>query len=442
MKPKTEEMEPEGHSYAIAERAVIGCSLASEVLVEGFSKYLDVEDFRDASCRIAFAVIIDMFRAGESVDVVTVSQRMRAMGSLDKVGGAAWLASLDVDVSLHAAKTYMQMVSDGAAWYAIARISEAAFELHANPSSHSVLEAVDALSRRVEKVRSKINLFADLQGERGLLLEDLSVSYIDSPEGAVQSRAAYGIGCLDGMLGGLWPGQLIVIGARPGVGKTVIALNVSQNVAIDQGLSVAFFSLEMTEQELAGRVISSRSGVPLEKIRSRKLSEADWIRVHATSDGFKGSRLTISSKPLLKPSHIRDYVSRASDRGEAIDLVIVDYLQLVTPEKKEENRNLEVGSIASDLKRLALEFRMPVIALSQLSRDSVKGVVRRPGLPDLRESGNVEQDADVVVLLHPEQGSPKEVTAIVEKHRNGPTGDCPLAFVGSRVTFHSLAEGV
>lgn len=253
-----------------------------------------------------------------------------------------------------------------------------------------------------------------------------------------------GFSDLDELTNGLHPGQMIIIAARPAMGKSTVGLDLSRSASIKNGLTSAIFSLEMGRNEILMRLLSAEAKVPLQNLRNGKMSEQDWMRLARTQSELSEAPLYIDDSPNLTLMEIRAKCRRLKQRND-LRLVIVDYLQLMTSGKRVESRQQEVSEFSRSLKLLAKELEVPVIAISQLNRGPEQRTDKKPMLSDLRESGSLEQDADMVMLLHREdaydrEARPGEADFIIAKHRNGPTGTITVAFQGHYSRFVDMAN--
>jgi len=391
----------------------------------------DADFYTDAHRRIWRHIALAAER-GQSFDVVTVAEGIDAAGESSATGGLAYLGALANNTPSAAnIRSYAEIVRERAT---MRRLQAAAADLHSACSSPAgrkpeelaavaeaaMLEAIDRSS-------------GDLGSLSDAFIE--AMYYVDSRGEA--GGLTTGFRDFDGITGGLEPGQLVIVAARPSVGKTVFGCNVADHVA-KAGGSVLFMTLEMTRREIGMRIMAARSSVSVHSMRSGTKDAAAWKRMNEQVPAAKGQRLMIDDTPAVSVAHVRAKARRLS-RKPGLSLVIIDYLQLMRGEG--DNRTQEMGSVSRGLKALAKELQVPIIALAQLNRGVEGRSDKRPMLSDLRDSGEIEQDADIVVMLHREalyNDSPAWAgiaDALVRKNRNGPTGDLLLSYQPEQMRF-------
>ena len=434
-----------------AERAVLAAMLlsgSSEVAEEAMAK-LTAEEFYRPAHRKVFAAMTDLYNRGVPIDQVSLADHLKARGELDAIGGKAYIVEL------------------GNNSYALANWSHHADIVKRMAMLRDLIGAsvritalgYDAPDDLDEVVEQSEKLLFDVTNRRvGTNFQKMDALVIDAfneLQELAKSKTSYrgvrtGYPDIDDLLGGLRGGDLAILAARPSIGKTALALNIASRTA-QLGNAVAFFSLEMSAQQLVQRVISTETRIDSSKIQSGKLSQQDWTRFIAASDTLSKLDFWVDDTPSASILEVRAKARRQL-RGVAPEkgLIIVDYLQLMQPQnKRTESRQVEVAEISRGLKILAKEMDMPIIALSQLSRAVESRQGKRPVLSDLRESGSIEQDADIVMFLDrskdereaAEDGRPPLNTAdlIVAKHRNGPIGTVRLTFTSSCTRFDNHA---
>lgn len=425
----------------IAEVSLLGAIFRDPMAMEEVVTVLDAEDFYFDAHQKIYAAISAVAQTSQ-VDLVTVAEELRNRGQVNDVGGYEYLAEVFDTVPTAANSFHHAKIVRNAAIRR--RLIHVAYEVVRDSSSGSC--PADELLASFEQKLFDIGI-----RERGKdgpidaknLIADC-LSEIDSRQSErSQPGVSMGLIDLDNLVGGLRPGSLTVIAARPGVGKTSLGIGVALN-AITQGIPSLFVSLEMARNELGDRIISMRSSVDLHRIRGiDRLTQSEANAICSVS--IAGQRMWIDDRPAQTVAQIASTVRRAV-RKHKCGLVIVDYLQLVHPENHRDQRHLQVGMVATRLKELARTAKVPVIAMAQLNRQSENRAGGRPALSDLRESGNIEQDADTVILLHPQElveGSPvQNVDAIVEKNRNGPRGIAPLVYRRPNVRFENCTADV
>jgi len=422
-----------------SERAVLAAIFLDPRLAATVSGRLRPEDFYFERHQLLYQSMLDLQDVGSEVDLRTVQAKLEQRDQLTRVGGLAYLAGLDVDLpDLGRVDTYVEIVKERSVRR---RLIEASSEIIRNCLDGG-LEAQAALGRAEQAVlglgeeviqRGFIRL--------GTVLAEV-IEEIEEQPGATIIGVPSGFIDWDRMTHGLNKGNLIVIAGRPGMGKTSFALNVAQHVAIREGRGVGIFSLEMSQQELALRVLCSEANVSFSSLRSGHLSQKQWNDVIRTVHETADAPLYIDDSPNPSLLEVASKARRLkAEKG--LDLLILDYLQLMQAGGRYENRNLEVSAISRGLKQLAKELDIPLIALSQLSRQPERrGSDHRPQLADLRESGSIEQDADMVAFIYRDEVyNPEDpdndglAELIVSKHRNGETGVVDLVFLGEITSF-------
>jgi replicative DNA helicase len=436
-----------------AEQSVLGAMLLSDrthyafVIEEG----LKVEDFYRERHREVYESMLALFTAGESIDVLTVTEHLRSRGRLDSAGGQAEIDALTAAVpAVGNLRQYAQIVRDRAL---LRRLLTASYEIQASVHGHEAppRELVEWAERAVLEVAHD-----DRQKDFRLVGEVLHAEVRKwqelSAEGRSLTGTPSGFADLDSITGGFQPGNLIIIAARPSMGKSALVTNMAENVALnkDNRRPVALFSLEMSEAELAQRFIASQASIKGDDLRKGRLrDEAKWKRVLRTAGEYDAAPLYVDDSSDIGIMDVRAKARRLHQQAMAeyggLGLVIVDYLQLMRADSRIENRVQQVGEMSRGLKILARELSVPVIALSQLSRGVESRTDKRPMLSDLRESGQIEQDADLVMFIYRDEyyfpettDKPGEAELIIAKHRNGGLGDVPLTFQNEYPRFLGL----
>jgi len=438
-----------------AEEAVIGSLLIDPDAILKIAASLKPEDFFSETNRVIYKACLSLYQRNEAINQITVAHELMREDKLEQIGGAAFLSHLisNVPTSLHV-EYYAQIVSNtGVMRRLIAAASQIeALGYEASPDVEASLnDAEDILF----KVRAR-------QGLRGLVpIREVLGQYFEEagPPTTLQEgeipHILTGFAALDDSLGGLQRTDLIVLAAKTSLGKTSLALNVARNTAINQKACIALFSLEMSREAVIQRFLGSESGVDSKRIRLGRFSEQDEIKIMEASGVLSEAPIYIDDSPMLRVVDIRSKARRLHfERG--IDLIIVDYLQLIQGNGRNETRVQEISNITRALKTLARELNVPILALSQLSRAVEARPSHIPQLSDLRESGSIEQDADVVIFIHredmnysPEDWSkvhdiekepyPRGIAdIIIAKHRNGPLGQLKLRFLGRIAKFTNL----
>jgi replicative DNA helicase len=438
-----------------AEQSVLGAMLLSDrthyafVIEEG----LKVEDFYRERHREVYESMLALFTAGDSIDVLTVTEHLRSRGRLDAAGGQAEIDALTAAVpAVGNLRQYAQIVRDRAL---LRRLLAASYEIQASVHGHEAppREIVERAERSVLEVAHD-----DRQKDFRKVGEVLGVEIRKwqelSAEGRSLTGTPSGFADLDSITGGFQPGNLIIIAARPAMGKSALVTNIAENVALDKERPrpVALFSLEMSEAELAQRFVASQASIKGDDLRKGRLrDDAKWKRVLRTAAEYDAAPLYIDDSSDVGLLDIRAKSRRLHQQAQSqyggLGLIIVDYLQLMRADSRIESRVLQVGEMSRGLKILARELNVPVIALSQLSRavEQRSTTDKRPQLSDLRESGSIEQDADLVMFIYRDEyyfpettEKPGEAELIIAKHRNGGLGDVPLTFQNEYPRFLGL----
>jgi len=389
--------------------------------------------------------ILDLFGRGEPADAVTVAAELSKRQELNRIGGASYLHTLIASVPSAAnAGYYAEIVREKAILRRLVGAGTKIIQLGYGGEGE-VEQIVDAAQAEIYGVAEK------REGEDYVPLHDVMEAALDEIE-AASSRGGALVGIptgftdLDHVTTGLHPGQLIVVAARPGVGKSILALNLARSCSIANNMTAVLFSLEMGRTEITMRLLSAEAKVPLQHMRQGSMSNEDWQKLAAKMAEVSEAPLFIDDSPNLTMMEIRAKCRRLKQRND-LKLVLVDYLQLMTSGKRVESRQQEVAEFSRSLKLLAKELDVPVVALSQLNRGPEQRNDKKPLLSDLRESGAIEQDADVVILLHRddayerESTRPGEADFILAKHRNGPMTTVTTAFQGHYQRFVDMASG-
>jgi replicative DNA helicase len=429
-----------------AEESLLGAMLLSKDAISAASEVLEPENFYKPAHGHIFEAITSLSAAGEPADPVTVADELRRAGLLDAIGGPATLVTLQAATpAISNAARYAKIVEEHALLRRLigvaGEIAEMGYSLPDDvgktvDSAESLV--FEVAQRRVTDTMAPIHDLLNENLDRLESLYDKGDSITGVPTGFLD---------LDELLSGLQPNALIVCGARPSMGKTAFALGLATHAAIDARRPVLVFSLEMGQLELTQRMLCAEARVDSKRVRNGNLTEADWGKIAHATGRLAEAPIWIDDNPNLTIMEIRSKARRLRSRLGDLGLVVVDYLQLMTGRSNAENRQVEVSEISRGLKILARELECPVLALSQLSRNLEMRADKRPMLADLRESGSIEQDADVVMFIYRDDvynvDSPDRGTAeiLVSKHRNGPTGMVRLAFLDHYTKFANMARG-
>lgn len=414
-----------------AEQCVLGGMLLSKDAVADVVEILRSHDFYRPAHSKVFDVILDLYGRGEPADPITVAAALMDAGDLARVGGADYLHTLISSVPTAANSAYYaRIVAERAV---LRRLVEAGTRIvqMGYTGGRDTDDIVDLAQQAVYDITER------RAGDDFSILADLMQPALDEIEaigshGGLMSGVPTGFGDLDKLLNGLHPGQLIIVAGRPGLGKSTVSMDFARNAAIKHNMASAIFSLEMSKIEIVTRLLSAEARVPLHVLRSGRLSDDDWTRLARRMGEISEAPIFVDDTPNMTLMEIRAKARRMKQRND-LKLVVVDYLQLMSSPKRTESRQQEVADLSRGLKLLAKEIECPIIAVSQLNRGPEQRTDKRPQLSDLRESGAIEQDSDVVVLLHRydyyDKESPRagEADLIVAKHRNGPTDTITVA---------------
>ena len=434
-----------------AEQGVLGCVLLAphECMGECIERLkCGAEVFYDLRHRTIYEVIAEMYDKKEAVDVITLQQRLKDRQHLEGVGGYAYLTSLpDAVPSAANLGYYIDIIREK---YLLRRLIHTCSDVIGRVYDHE--GEVDGLLDEVE--RDVLRVSEDRVESTTIGIKDLVHSAINTIEQYHQRQGMLtGVGTgfpdLDKMTTGLHEGEMVIIAARPSMGKTSLAMNIAEHVALEQKLPVGVFSLEMTAESLVLRMLCSRSRVNLRNIRDGFLAERDFPKLTSSAGNLAKSPLFIDDTSGLSILQLRAKARRMWQQ-HGIKLFVIDYLQLLhSTARRAENRQQEIADISNGIKALAKELKVPVIVLSQLNRELEKDKNRKPRLSDLRESGSIEQDADLVALLYRVANEDEDADAaqdalpvnlLIAKQRNGPTGDVHLTFLKSYTRFESAAK--
>jgi replicative DNA helicase len=425
-----------------SERAVLGGVLLDPSILPTISGRLRAEDFYHERHQILYQAMLDLREELVEIDLRTVQAKLEQRGQFESVGGLAYLTGLDLDLpDIGRIDNYVEIIKERSIRR---RLIQTSGQIIRNCLDGG-LEAAEALGRAEQAVLSLGEEaiqrgFAQLSHVLHTTLEEL-----EERPGSMLTGVPSGFLDFDRISQGLNRGNLIIIAGRPGMGKTSFALNVAQHVAIREKKPVGIFSLEMSQQELALRILCSESDISFSRLRSNRVSQKEWTRIIQTVRAIGDAPLFIDDSPNPGLLEVASKARRLkAERGLA--LIVLDYLQLMQAGGKYENRNLEIAAISRGMKQLAKELEIPVLALSQLSRQPERrGSDHRPQLADLRESGSLEQDADMVAFIYRDEiyNPGKEenkglAELIIAKHRNGETGTIELVFLGETTSFRNL----
>jgi len=425
-----------------AEQSVLGAMLIDKDAVVKAIEVLKPEDFyRDANGHI-FKAVVNLFDRGEAVDLITLSEELRQIGLLDQIGGIAYVAGLANAVPTSAnIEHYAKIVEEKSLLRNLIRVSTRIAQL-----GYEGEEDVESLLDKAEQMvfeLSQRKTYAGMVPLKTVLMNTFErIEYLHQNKGGITGVPS-GFGNLDKLTSGFQPSDLIILAARPSMGKTSLVLNIAQYASVRKKLPVAVFSLEMSREQLVTRMLCAEAMVDQQKVRTGQLSDDDWQKLTRAAGPLSQAPLYIDDSPGITVVEMRARCRRLkSERG--LSMVVIDYLQLMQGGRKSENRQQEISEISRSMKSLARELQVPVIALSQLSRAVEQRTEKKPMMSDLRESGSLEQDADLVMFIYRDEyykeDSDKRGIAeiIISKQRNGPVGSVELGFLKEFTKFVNL----
>lgn len=425
-----------------AEQTVIGCMLRDKTSIAQTTEALHVEDFYREPHKIVYEAILDLYKKDIPVDMITLIEHLRSTEKLQAVGGITYITELgnSVESTLNL-NSYIEIVKNKSILRKLIKASADITE-ECYSKQDEVENVLDAAEKRIFDIaqRRETSDFEPISVvlERGFE----QIEKIFNNKGQT-TGVATGFPELDAKTSGLQPGDMVLIAARPSMGKTTFAMNIGQYAALREGKNVVVFSLEMSKEQLAYRMLCSEANIDMVKLKTGDLDENDWERIAKAAGPIANSKVFIDDTAGASVMEMRSKCRRIKIEY-GIDLIIIDYLQLMSGSTRSESRQQEVSEISRSIKALAKEMHCPVIALSQLSRAPEQRADHRPMLSDLRESGSIEQDADIVMFLYRDEYYNKEsedknvAECIIAKQRNGPTGTVKLAFLGQYSKFGRL----
>lgn len=427
-----------------AEQAVLGSMLLDRDTISQVEELLNANDFYRKPHGLIFTAIVDIMERGEPVDMITVIDELRNQGNLERIGGSSYIASLASSVPTASNAMYYSRIVEQKS--VLRRLIEAGTKIATlgYETDSPVEELVDQSEKLVFTIAQQ-RVMTDFADTKNLVTE--AYEKIDNlfHNKRLTTGVRSGFEGIDQLTSGFQSSDLVIIAARPSVGKTSFCLNMAESVTLREKLPIAIFSLEMSKEQLIQRMICSQARVDAQKVRTGFLSNEDIERISNVIPDLYAAPLYIDDTPGITLLEIRIKARRLKmDKG--LSLIIVDYLQLMSSKKRSENRVQEISEMTRGLKNLARELHVPVIAVSQLSREVEKRESKKPQLSDLRESGTIEQDADTVIMLYrediykkkAEDGPTGLVEAIIAKQRNGPIGTIKLKFIPEHTRFENL----
>ena len=431
-----------------AERSVIGGLLLSADSWDAIAEIVTAGDFYRPEHRVIFRQIALLVDRGEPVDVITVADRLLATGELDAAGGHTYLAELAEQTPTAAnIRAYATAVHERAVLRQLIAAAHDIADTGYNPEGRSAEELLDEAERRIMQIAEEGPKTGGPRAMEPLLSGALErIEELFNSGGDITGLTT-GFIDLDKMTSGLQPSDLVIVAGRPSMGKTAFAMNLVENAAGKSNKPILVFSMEMPAEQLVIRMLSSLGRIDQSRVRNGKLEQDDWPKLSKAMNTLKEARIFIDDTPALTPTELRSRARRVAREHGELGMVMVDYMQLMRVAGASEGRTAEISEISRSLKAIAKEFRCPMVALSQLNRSLEQRPNKRPVNSDLRESGAIEQDADVIMFIYRDEvyheDSPDKGVAeiIIGKQRNGPIGTCRLAFQGEFTRFENLSQG-
>lgn len=427
-----------------AEQAVLGCMITDRDAVIAAIEALAEEDFYREDNKLIYKAIFNLYKKAEPVDIITLKSELSSIGKFDEVGGLEYLAELPEKVPTTSnVDKYIKIVKEKAELRTLIKTANDILTMSYDPTQE-VESIMDGAEKKIFSIMQKKNQ------EGYASIKDILVdSFTELEELYNRKQHVTGVPTgfvdLDRVTAGLHNSDLVLVAARPAMGKSAFALNIATNAALQANTGVAIFSLEMSKEQMANRILGSVAMVDGNSIRTGRIADDDWIKLATASGELSQTGIVIDDTPGISVMEIRAKCRKLKMERD-IGLVIIDYLQLVQASSRAGSREQEIAEISRSLKILAKEINVPVIALSQLSRAPEQRPDHRPMLSDLRESGSIEQDADIVMFLYrddyynPDTDKKNVAEVIIAKHRAGSTGTVELAWLGSYTKFANLAK--
>ena len=434
-----------------AEQSVLGGLLLDNAAWDRIADLVSSEDFYRQEHRLVFQHVSRLIGANRPADAVTVYESLQNAGRAEDAGGLLYLNSLAQNTPSAAnIRRYAEIVRERSILRQLVTVGDEIATSALNPQGRDTKEILDEAESKVFKISE-----GAAKGQQGFVpIEPLLTTVVERIQELYERAGASdvtgvptGYVDLDSRTSGLQPGDLIIVAGRPSMGKTSFALNVGEHVAIAQGMPVAVFSMEMGAEQLALRMLSSVGRLDQQRLRTGRLVEEDWPRLTTAIQKMNEAPVFIDETPALNSLELRARARRLSRQCGQLGLIIIDYLQLMSGTGSGENRATEISEISRGLKSLAKELKVPVVALSQLNRSLESRTDKRPVMSDLRESGAIEQDADVILFIYrdevynPDTPDKNVAEIIIGKQRNGPIGRVNLRFDGQFTRFENLASG-
>ncbi|WP_394781154.1 replicative DNA helicase [Undibacterium sp.] len=442
--PQLDSIRVPPHSIE-AEQSVLGGLLLDNAAWDRIADFIREDDFYRYDHRIIFSCMVKLINGSKPADVITVFEALTGIGKADDAGGLSYLNALAQNTPSAAnIRRYAEIVRDRGVLRKLITVADEIAGNAFNPQGKEVKQMLDDAESKIFAIAEEGSRgaqgFTAIQPLLTQVVERIDELYNRDHTSDI-TGVPTGFNDLDRMTSGLQPGDLIIVAGRPSMGKTAFSINIGENVAIDSGLPVAVFSMEMGGAQLAMRMLGSVGRLDQHRLRTGRLIDEDWPRLTHAIQKMNDAQLYIDETPALSSIELRARSRRLSRQCGKLGLIIIDYLQLMSGNSGGENRATEISEISRNLKGLAKELQCPVIALSQLNRSLEQRPNKRPVMSDLRESGAIEQDADVILFIYRDQvynpDSPDKGTAeiIIGKQRNGPIGSVRLSFIGEYTKF-------
>lgn len=433
-----------------AEQSVLGGLLLDNSAWDRIADFLNESDFYRADHRLIYHHISRLIEVNRPADAITVAESLESTKELESVGGLAYIGALAQNTPSAAnIRRYAEIVRERAIMRKLAETATNIADLAYNPMGREAAQLLDEAESKIfaiseQGARSRSG-FLDMQPVLTQVVERIDLLYNrDNPSDV--TGVPTGFVDLDRMTSGFQPGDLIIVAGRPSMGKTALALNMAEHVALDAGLPIGIFSMEMSAAQLAMRMLGSIGRLDQHKLRTGRLAEDDWRRLTDAVGRLSEAPIHIDETPALNALELRARARRLHRQYGQMGMIVVDYLQLMSASSQGENRATEISEISRSLKALSKELNVPVVALSQLNRSLEQRPNKRPVMSDLRESGAIEQDADVILFIYrdevynPDSPDKGRAEVIIGKQRNGPIGTVMLTFQGEFTKFANFAD--
>jgi len=448
--PQLDSLRVPPHSIE-AEQSVLGGLLLDNAAWDRIADFIHADDFYRYDHRLIFQHIVKLINDTKPADVITVYEALSVSGKAEEVGGLAYLNALAQNTPSAAnIRRYAEIVRDRGVLRKLITVSDEISGHAFNPQGKEVKQILDEAESKIFAIAEEgargAQGFQEIQPLLTQVVERIDELYNRDSASDI-TGVPTGFVDLDRMTSGLQPGDLVIVAGRPSMGKRAFYVNIGENVAIDSGLPVAVFSMQMGGAQLAMRMLGSVGRLDQQRLRTGRLIDEDWPRLTHAIQKMNDAQIYIDETPALSPIELRARARRLARQCGRLGLIIVDYLQLMSGNGSGENRATEISEISRNLKGLAKELNCPLIALSQLNRSLEQRPNKRPVMSDLRESGAIEQDADVILFIYRDEvynpDSPDKGTAeiIIGKQRNGPIGTVRLTFLGKYTKFDNYAGG-